>query len=125
MLAYTTIGTNDLPKAAAFYDALFAILGAQRAFTMDRGIAWGVGQGSPMFSVMKPFDGQRASVGNGVMVALTAADAAQVQALHAKALELGGTSEGQPGPRGPSFYMAYFRDLDGNKLAAFAMQPQA
>jgi predicted lactoylglutathione lyase len=59
------------------------------------------------------------------MVSLTAADAAQVQALHAKALELGGSSEGEPGMRGGSFYMAYFRDPDGNKLAAFAMQPQA
>jgi predicted lactoylglutathione lyase len=125
MLAYTTLGTNDLPKAAAFYDALFSILGAQRAFTMDRGIAWGVGPDKPLFSVMKPFDGQSATVGNGVMVSLIAADAAQVQALHAKALELGGTSEGEPGMRGSNFYMAYFRDLDGNKLAAFAMKSQA
>jgi catechol 2,3-dioxygenase-like lactoylglutathione lyase family enzyme len=54
MLSYTCIGTNDLPKAAAFYDALFSILGAQRAFTMDRGIAWGVGHDKPMFSVMNP-----------------------------------------------------------------------
>ena len=71
-----------------------------------------------MFSVMKPFDGQAASVGNGTMVALAAKDPEQVQALHAKALALGGQDEGAPGPRGTGFYGAYFRDLDGNKLAA-------
>jgi catechol 2,3-dioxygenase-like lactoylglutathione lyase family enzyme len=124
MLAYTTIGTNDLPKAADFYDALFAILGGQRSFANERGIAWGLGHGMPMFSVMKPFDGQPATVGNGVMIALSAVDAEQVQALHAKALALGGTSEGEPGLRGGNYYMAYFRDLDGNKVAALAMLTQ-
>ena len=74
-----------------------------------------------MFSVMKPFDGQSASVGNGTMVALAAKDPEQVQALHAKALALGGRDEGAPGPRGTGFYGAYFRDLDGNKLAAFCL----
>jgi predicted lactoylglutathione lyase len=68
---------------------------------------------------MKPFDGQPATVGNGVMVALSGADTAQVQAMHAKALALGGKDEGLPGPRGEGFYAAYFRDLDGNKLAVF------
>lgn len=121
MIGYTCVGTNDLDKAVAFYGALLGLLGAQVFFKNDRGVGWGVAPGKPMFSVMRPFDKQSASVGNGCMVALAAADPEQVQALHAKALALGGTDEGAPGPRGSGFYGAYFRDLDGNKLAAFCM----
>jgi len=72
-----------------------------------------------MVAIIKPFDGKPATVGNGVMVALAAASKAQVDAIHAKALALGGADEGAPGPRGPGFYAGYFRDLDGNKLNAF------
>ena len=71
---------------------------------------------------MRPFDGNAASVGNGVMVAFEAKDEAQVDRLHAIALEQGGSCEGGPGPRGDSFYAAYFRDPDGNKLNAFLMK---
>lgn len=121
MIGYTCVGTNNLAHATAFYDALFAMLGARHFFEMDRGIGWGTTPGQPMFCVMKPFDGQAATVGNGDMAALLAKDADQVRALHAKALELGGTDEGAPGLRGEDFYGAYFRDLDGNKLAAYCM----
>lgn len=124
MLAYTTLGTNDLARAAAFYDDLLAVLGARRLFASARGIGWGLAWDQPVFSVMTPFDGQPATVGNGVMICLAAGNAERVGALHAKALALGGRSEGEPGPRGDGYYMAYFRDLDGNKLAAFAMQPE-
>lgn len=123
MLAYTTVGTNDLPRAVAFYDSLFAVLGAKRAFEGERGVGWGVGPKQPTFAVMKPFDGQAATAGNGTMLTLACSSVEQVQALHAKALALGAADEGQPGPRGPGFYLAYFRDLDGNKLAAFTLTP--
>lgn len=121
MIGYTCVGTNDLDKAVAFYGDLLGLLGAQVFFKNDRGVGWGVAPDKPMFSVMRPFDKQSASIGNGCMVALAAADPEQVQALHAKALALGGKDEGAPGPRGTGFYGAYFRDLDGNKLAAFCM----
>ncbi len=123
MIGYTCVGTNNLARATAFYDDLFAMLGARHFFEMDRGIGWGVAPDKPMFCVMKPFDGRAATIGNGDMVALLAKDAAQVDALHAKALALGGTDEGAPGLRGDDFYGAYFRDLDGNKLAAYCMLP--
>jgi predicted lactoylglutathione lyase len=84
-------------------------------------IAWGVPGGAPGIALTRPFDGNAATVGNGVMVALEAADAAQVDRIHALALAHGGTCEGAPGPRGDSFYAAYFRDPDGNKLNAFIM----
>ena len=121
MIGYTTFGTNDLARAGRFYDALLAELGAKRAMEMDGFIAWAKAPNTPMLSVIKPFDGKPATVGNGVMVALAAASKAQVDAVHKKALALGGKDEGAPGPRGAGFYAAYFRDLDGNKLNAFFM----
>jgi catechol 2,3-dioxygenase-like lactoylglutathione lyase family enzyme len=121
MIGYTSVGTNDLEKAVHFYGELLSLLGAKPFFKSERGVGWGTSPDKPMFSVLKPFDGQRATVGNGAMVALSAANPEQVQALHAKALQLGAQDEGAPGPRGSGFYGAYFRDLDGNKLAAYCM----
>ena len=119
MIGYVTLGTNDLPRAAAFYDELLAEIGAKRLWEFDRGIAWGRAQDKPSLAIMKPFDGNAASVGNGVMVALVVDSREKVDRLYSKALELGGKDEGPPGPRGDSFYVGYFRDLDGNKLDAF------
>ena len=122
MIGYTTLGTNDLQRAARFYDALLAELGGKRAMEMETFIAWQATPDTPMVAVIKPFDGKPATVGNGVMVALAARSKAQVDAVHKKALELGGKDEGAPGPRGGGgFYAGYFRDLDGNKLNAFFM----
>ena len=121
MIGYVTFGTNDMKRAAGFYDALLAELGGKRQMEMDSFIAWGSSPTTPMVSVIKPFDGKPATVGNGVMVALLASSKAQVDAVHKKALALGGKDEGAPGPRGPGFYAGYFRDLDGNKLNAFFM----
>ena len=121
MIGYVTLGTNDLPRAAAFYDALLADMGAKRLWESPTGIGWGVSMDKPALAVMKPYDGQPATRGNGTMVALVVAKPAQVDTLHAKALALGGTDEGAVGPRGSSFYCGYFRDLDGNKLNIFCM----
>lgn len=121
MIGYATLGTNDLPRAADFYDALLGELGAQRLMDFGRGYAWGTSMERPMLGIMKPFDGQAASVGNGVMVALAAPDRESVDRVHAKALALGGRDEGPVGPRGEGFYAGYFRDLDGNKLNVFCL----
>jgi len=121
MIGYVTLGTNDLPRATAFYDALLAGLGAKRLWETDRGIAWGIAQDKPVLGIMKPFDGKAASVGNGVMIALAADSQAAVDQVYAKALALGGKDEGPAGSRGEGFYAAYFRDLDGNKLCVFCM----
>jgi catechol 2,3-dioxygenase-like lactoylglutathione lyase family enzyme len=119
MIGYVTIGTNDLARAAAFYDAIAKELGVGRFMETDSFIAWGTPGGAAGLGVTKPFDGKPASVGNGVMVALEAKDRAQVDRIHELALRLGGTDEGAPGPRGEGFYAGYFRDPDGNKLNAF------
>ncbi|MEM7279151.1 MAG: VOC family protein [Pseudomonadota bacterium] len=119
MIGYTTVGTNDLERAAVFYDALFAEYGASRFMEMDTFIAWAPGPDMPGFSITKPFDGNTASVGNGVMIALVVDEKEKVDKLHAKALELGATDEGAPGQRMPGFYAGYFRDLDGNKINFF------
>lgn len=121
MIGYVTLGTNDLAKAAPFYDALAAELGVGRMMEFDTFIAWGEPGGGAGIGVTKPFDGGAATVGNGVMVALAAKDAGQVQRLYDIALANGGTCEGAPGDRGGGFYAGYFRDLDGNKLNAFVM----
>jgi len=123
MLAYTTIGTNDLPRAAAFYDEVLGIIGAKRFMEYEQFIAWGSSQDGAGLGVTKPFDGQAATVGNGVMVALGADSRDTVDRLYAKAIELGGSDEGRPGLRFEGFYAAYFRDLDGNKLNVCYMGP--
>ncbi len=121
MIGYVTLGTNDLPRAAKFYDAIAAEMGTGRMMDFETFIAWGTPGGAAGVGLTKPFDGNAASVGNGVMVALEAKDEAQVQRIHAIALANGGVCEGPPGPRGDNFYGAYFRDPDGNKLNAFLM----
>jgi predicted lactoylglutathione lyase len=120
MIGYLTLGTNDLARATAFYDALLAEVGAKRFMESERSVAWMVSPGTPGLSVCKPFDGSPATAGNGTMVALAAGSTANVDALHRRALALGAKDEGAPGPRGTGgYYGAYFRDLDGNKLCAF------
>jgi catechol 2,3-dioxygenase-like lactoylglutathione lyase family enzyme len=121
MIGYVTLGTNDIARAAKFYDAIAADMGTGRMMEADNYIAWGTPGGGAGVAVMHPFDGKAASVGNGVMVALEAKDEAQVQRLYDIALAHGGRDEGAPGPRGGGFYAAYFRDPDGNKLNAFVM----
>jgi catechol 2,3-dioxygenase-like lactoylglutathione lyase family enzyme len=121
MIGYVTLGTNDLPRAAQFYDAIAAEMGTSRMMEFETFIAWGTPGGGAGVGLTKPADGNAASVGNGVMVALEAADKAQVDRLHAIALAHGGSDEGAPGPRGEGFYAGYFRDPDGNKLNAFVM----
>ena len=119
MIGYVTLGTNDLKRGAKFYDALLAELGATRFMEEDSFIAWAVKPDQPSVAISKPFDGKVATIGNGVMVALAVENTAKVDALYAKAIELGATDEGPAGPRGEGFYAGYFRDLDGNKLNFF------
>lgn len=121
MIGYVTLGTNDFSRATSFYDDLFADFGGKRIFDMETFVAWSTDPRAPAFAVTKPFDGNAATVGNGVMAALLASSREQVDAIYNKAISLGATCEGKPGPRGEGFYAGYFRDLDGNKLNAFFM----
>ena len=125
MIGYVTLGTNDLARGARFYDALAAEMGVGRMMDNETFIAWGAPGGGAGIGLTKPFDGEPASIGNGVMVAIEAKDQAQVDRLYKIALDQGATDEGAPGDRGGGFYAGYFRDLDGNKLNAFVMAPPA
>ena len=126
MIGYVTVGTNDLQSAAKFYDALLAEIGARRLVEFDGFIVWGVSLEQPGLAITKPFDGNRATVGNGVMIALQVDSPEQVNLVYNKAIELGAQDEGAAGPRSElaGFYAGYFRDLDGNKLNVFCMIQQ-
>ena len=122
MIGYVTLGANQIETSAKFYDELLALIGAKRFMESDTFIAWAVDPARPALGITKPFNGQTATVGNGVMVALAVKAPEKVDEMHAKALALGGKDEGAPGPRGSSgFYAGYFRDLEGNKLNVFCM----
>jgi len=120
VIGYVTLGTNDLERAVAFYDELFALLGAGR-FLEDPGhfVAWAAAPNQTGLSVTTPWDGNPATVGNGTMVALAVNSREKVHQVYDKAIELGSQDEGPPGLRMEGFYAAYFRDLDGNKLNVF------
>ncbi len=121
MIGYITLGTNDMDKAAEFYDVLLGEMGAKRMMEADTFIAWNTGPGQPGVSIIKPNDGNAATVGNGVMVAIACDKPETVDKMYKKAIELGAKDEGPAGPRGDSFYAGYFRDIDGNKLNFFCM----
>jgi catechol 2,3-dioxygenase-like lactoylglutathione lyase family enzyme len=117
-VGYITLGANDFDRATAFYDALLGEIGGKRLMPTPHGMMYRLGTGA-MVMVTRPYNKEQATVGNGVMVAFQVDNKEQVTAMHAKALELGGACEGQPGPRGAFGEFAYFRDTEGNKLCAY------
>ncbi len=119
MIGYVMVGSNDFPKAVAFYDELFKDIGAKRVMESERIVVWGNSPKHAGFAVTLPLNNEPATVGNGCMTAFAVEKPEQVDALHKRALELGATSEGAPGSRISGFYAGYFRDLDGNKLNFF------
>ncbi|MEL6878730.1 MAG: VOC family protein, partial [Pseudomonadota bacterium] len=100
MIGYVTLGTNDLPRAAEFYDAIAEQFGVGRMMEFDTFIAWGTMGGAPGVAATKPFDGEEATVGNGTMVALQVESPEKVKAIYDIAMNKGGSDEGAPGPRG-------------------------
>jgi catechol 2,3-dioxygenase-like lactoylglutathione lyase family enzyme len=120
MIAYATQGVNDMDRAIAFYDAVFAPLGAERGVTSDAWTSYTRPPDRLRVVLVRPFDREAATRGNGQMLAFEAPDKAAVDAFHAAALAHGGADEGLPGIREETHYVAYVRDPDGNKLCAFA-----
>jgi catechol 2,3-dioxygenase-like lactoylglutathione lyase family enzyme len=118
MISYATIGSNDLGKSVAFYTELLATQGVTKMFDHPRGGVMFGKDGKLVLGILTPLNREPATAGNGTMIALHIPSQAEVDAFHAKAMALGATDEGAPGERGPGFYMAYFRDPDGNKLCA-------
>jgi catechol 2,3-dioxygenase-like lactoylglutathione lyase family enzyme len=122
MIVYTMVGAADLPRTIRFYDPIFAELGLEPCWRDAQSTCWGVKADPrvPRFFVGRPFDGAAASVGNGAMTAFWADTTDQITRCHALALAGGGTCEGPPGSRpqyGATFFGAYVRDPDGNKIA--------
>lgn len=122
---HVTVGTNDLEKARSFYDSVLEPLGLKRILDLgENGSIWGIDK--PSFFVLKPANGQPASVGNGVTVSFEAPNRKAVAAFHEAALTAGGTDEGAVGPRSwaPHAFASYARDLDGNKLAVYCFKEE-
>jgi catechol 2,3-dioxygenase-like lactoylglutathione lyase family enzyme len=120
MIAYSTLGTNDMDRSIAFYDAVFGALGGVRELTTATWTRYGRAGERAKVCLTTPFDRQRATFGNGTMLAFEARDHASIDAFHSAALAHGGADEGAPGVREGTHYAAYVRDPDGNKLCAFA-----
>src|SRR6478736_2654723 len=122
VISHVSLGTNDHPRAKAFYDAVLATL--QIPCVMSFPGAAGYGRKFPEFWINSPHDGGRATIGNGVHVSFLAASIEEVNAFHAKATELGGKDDGAPGYRPEyteTYYGAFVRDLDGNKIEAMLL----
>jgi predicted lactoylglutathione lyase len=119
VLGYVTIGVSDMEKGKSFWGALLGEIGAKPIVDMGRMVLYSAGRDQPMLGICTPYDEQSMHPGNGNMLAFSAASREDVDRLYAKAIELGGTDEGEPGERGPTFYGGYFRDPDGNKAVFF------
>ena len=122
-IGYVCLGTSDFDRACAFWDQLAPELGGKKLFPTPQGVMYRLGAG-PMLMVTRPYNGEAAHPGNGTMLAINVDEKDEVARIYAKALELGCASEGEPGPRGAFGEFAYFRDLDGNKIAVFWSERQ-
>ena len=120
MIAYTTLGVNDMERAVAFYDPVFAAIGGQRDSKSPTWTGYSRPGDRAKFFLTQPWDKAEATHGNGTMLAFEASSHAAVDSFHAAALANGGADEGPPGIREGTHYVAYIRDPDGNKLCAFA-----
>jgi catechol 2,3-dioxygenase-like lactoylglutathione lyase family enzyme len=119
MIHHVSVGSNDLPRAKAFYLPLMALIGFRLIKENDKAAHYGASD--IVFSIETPVDGQPAVPGNGVHIAFQAPDRDSVRRFHAMALAAGGTDEGAPGIRenyNANYYGAFVRDLDGNKIEA-------
>jgi len=119
MIGYTMLGVKDIKKSAAFYDQVLGLMGAKRKMEYEKFILWNGGNDKPSFSICIPHDENPATIGNGSMIAFPVANPEEVHKVYACALKNGATCEGEPGMRDGGYYIGYFRDLDGNKLAAY------
>jgi catechol 2,3-dioxygenase-like lactoylglutathione lyase family enzyme len=119
-IMYTTVGSNKLEEAKQFYDALMSSIGVPALADHPSG-GRVYGDGGHMFGVLGPHNGEPATFGNGSMNGFSFDTREQVDAFHAKVLELGGTCDGPPGERFPGGYFTYVRDLDGNKLCGYKL----
>lgn len=116
MIGYITLGSNDIETAAKFYDEIFEEIGARRVWDKPGFVAWSNPENASAFAIVSPYNNEAATIGNGVMISIKAPDQKTIDLIHNKAIKLGAKNEGNPGPREPNSYCAYFRDLDGNKI---------
>jgi len=123
MQLYASVGSNDLDRAISFYEALLGSIGWNKLFDNPGGGRFFGSIQDGMFAVVKPFNGETATAGNGTMIGFAFNSRSEVDSFYNKAIDLGGTDDGAPGDRGGGSYFAYFRDIDGNKLCGWTFAP--
>lgn len=120
MISHTTLGTNNLIKSERFYSQVIGAIGGTQIYQSETVVFWEFEGGGAKLALTVPFNGELATHGNGSMVAFNLPSIEQVNDVFSIAISLGASSEGEPGERsGGAYYAAYFRDLDGNKIAIF------
>jgi catechol 2,3-dioxygenase-like lactoylglutathione lyase family enzyme len=127
MFSHVMIGTNNLDRAKAFYDAVLGTLGIAPGMVDRHRVFWRTPTG--VFSVSLPIDGKPATVGNGSTIGFACSSGEQAKAWHDAGVANGGTTcEDPPGIRegaAGQLYLAYLRDPDGNKICALHRVPKA
>ena len=118
-IGYTMIGVNDIARSAQFYDVVLGTIGAKRIMENEKFVLWSDNSGQPSFSICIPFNGNEATIGNGSMIAFALDNNEMVHKIYDCAIKTGASCEGRPGIRNGDYYICYFRDFDGNKLAAY------
>ena len=118
MLSGACVGSNNLLKAKKFYAQVLATIEMECLVDLEHELGFGPIGGNPNFWVVKPYNEEQASFGNGTQIMFETDRKNSVIAFYDTALKMGGLDEGMPGPRdyATNYYGAYVRDLDGNKL---------
>ena len=120
MISHLTLGTNDLTQAARYYDQILSLIGAKQVASTDSVVFYEFPDSPTKLAITKPFNGEMATFGNGTMLALKASSEDKVKEMYKLAIHLNSKCEGEPAPRNNgAYFAAYFRDLDGNKIAIF------
>ena len=126
MIGYVMFGTNNIIESTAFYDSFFDKLGIIKVEIEKEFVGYAIKKHpeNVIFYLTKPYNNEKASFGNGTMIAFEASSNMVVNDCHSIALKLGAVNEGSPGLREGygSTYYSYFRDLDNNKVCIFSKE---
>ncbi len=122
MISHVTLGVSDFEKSLQFYDSILSVINFKRRHSVGKLMFYGEKDSvGPWLAIGLPFNREKASPGNGVMVSLKAEGISQVHKDYEPALQMGDTCEGEPKikgmDQGRAVYGAFFRNINMNKPA--------